>query len=141
VNFLGMRMGIALLTTAATALPFAVGVVKNGLIEILLLVPVAWFLVASRAREHASQALLLLVSLCLAVTVCDLILRPVMGARLHYSPMNQYQRRLPMLPIPGRWDAMVEFSGTGYGDLAAMSGDPAFREPRLIEFRTDELGF
>ena len=69
-------MGIALLATAATALPFAVGAVKNGLIEILPLVPVAWFLVASRAREHASRALLLLVSLCLAVTVCDLILRP-----------------------------------------------------------------
>ena len=69
-------MGIALLATATTTLPFAVGAVKNGLIEILLLVPVGWFLVASRAREHASRALLLLVSLCLAVTVCDVILRP-----------------------------------------------------------------
>ncbi len=36
---------------------------------------------------------------------------------------------------------MVEFSGSVYGDLAAMIGDPAFREPRLVEFRTDELGF
>lgn len=134
-------MGIALLAAGATALPFAVGVVKNGLIEILLLVPVAWFLVASRGRDHAERALLLLVSLCLTLTVCDIILRPVLGARLHYSPMNQHQRRLPMLPILGRWDAMVEFSGSVYGDLAAMTGDPALREPRRVEFRTDALGF
>ena len=71
----------------------------------------------------------------------DIILRPLVGSRLHYSPMNQHQRRLPALPLLGRWDAGVDFSGWAYGDLAAMTGDPAFREPRKIEFRTDTLGF
>lgn len=130
----------AALAALSTTLPFAVGILKNGLIEVLLLVPVAWFLVTSR-KDRAAPALLLLVSVCLTATICDLILRPILGARLHYSPMNQYQRRLPALPMLGRWDALVNFSGPVYGDLAAMTGDPAFREPRHIEFRTDALGF
>lgn len=137
----GRRVGVALLAAAATGLPFAVGIVKNGLLEFILLAPVAWFLAASRSRDRAARLVLLLISLCLTVTVCDVILRPVLEARLHYSPMNQYQRRLPALPILGRWDAMVDFSGSVYGDLAAMTGDPTFRESRRIEFRTDALGF
>lgn len=32
-------------------------------------------------------------------------------------------------------------SGEAYGDLAALTGDPALREPRWIDFRTDEAGF
>ena len=135
------RIGIALIAAAATALPFAVGILKNGWIEILLLAPVAWFLVASRARDRAARLVLLLVSLCLTLTVCDIVLRPVLESRLHYSPMNQHQRRLPTLPILGRWGARVDYSGSVYGDLAAMTGDPAFREPRRVEFRTDALGF
>lgn len=134
------RIAVAALAAASTALPFAVGILKNGLIEVLLLAPVAWFLVASRT-DRAARILLLLVSVCLTATVCDLILRPVLGGQLHYSPMNQHQRRLPALPILGRWDAMVDFSGSVYGDLAAMSGDPMFRELREVEFRTDALGF
>jgi lysophospholipase L1-like esterase len=141
VNFPARRVGIALLAAAVTALPFAVGILKNGWIEIVLLAPIVWFLVASRARERAARLVLLLVSLCLAITVCDIILRPVLGSRLHYSPMNQHQRRLPMLPILGRWDAQVDYSGSVYGDLAAMTGNPEFREARTIEFQTDALGF
>ncbi len=135
------RVGVAILAAAATALPFAEGILKHGWIELLMLAPVAWFLVASRTRDRAERVLLLLVSLCLAVTVCDVILRPIIGSRLHYSPMNLHQRRLPALPMVGRWDAMVDFSGSVYGDLAAMAGDPTFREPRRVEFRTDALGF
>ena len=137
----GRRVGFALAAAATTALPFATGIVKNGLVEFILLAPVAWLLVASRSRERAAKWVLVLMALCITVTMCDVVLRPLVGSRLHYSPMNQHQRRLPSLPILGRWDALVDFSGWVYGDLAAMTGDPAYREPRKIEFRTDVLGF
>lgn len=134
-------LGIAALAIIATILPFAEGILKNGLLEIVLLMPVVWLVVASRTREPALRCVLVLVSLCVAVTLCDLLLRPIVGNRLHYSPMNLHQRRLPALPMLGRWDAGVEFSGEVYGDLAAMTGMPAFREPRLVEFQTDAKGF
>lgn len=134
-------MGAALAAVFATALPFAEGVFKNGLLEVLLLLPVAWLLVATRTREYALRSVLVMTSLCLALTLFDLLLRPVIGDRLHYSPMNLHQRRLPALPMLGRWDAGVSFSGETYGDLAAMTGEPSYREPRHVEFRTDAKGF
>ncbi|HVG02178.1 MAG TPA: hypothetical protein VM842_04770, partial [Nitrospira sp.] len=135
------RVGFALAAAVATALPFAVGIIKNGLVEFLFLAPIAWLLTASETRDRANNCVLVLVSLCLSITILDFILRPLVGSHLHYSPMNQHQRRLSTLPILGRWDAMVNFSGWVYGDLAAMTGDSSFREPRKIEFRTDARGF
>ena len=132
---------MAALAIVATILPFAEGILKNGLLEIVLLVPVVWLMVASRTREPALRSVLVLVSLCVALTLCDLLLRPLIGDRLHYSPMNLHQRRLPALPMLGRWDPGVDFSGEVYGDLAAMTGMQAFREPRLVEFQTDAKGF
>ncbi len=129
------------LAIAATALPFAEGLLKNGLLEVVLLMPVVWLVIASRTREYALRSVLVLISLCVAVTLCDLLLRPFIGGQLHYSPMNLHQRRLPALPMLGRWDAGVRFSGETYGDLAAMAGISAFREPRHVEFRTDTKGF
>ena len=134
-------LGIAALAIVATILPFAEGILKNGLLEIVLLMPVVWLMVASRTREPALRSVLVLVSLCVGLTLCDLLLRPLIGDRLHYSPMNLHQRRLPALPMLGRWDPGVDFSGEVYGDLAAMTGIQAFREPRLVKFQTDAKGF
>ncbi len=78
-------LGIAALAIVATILPFAEGILKNGLLEIVLLVPVVWLMVASRTREPALRSVLVLVSLCVALTLCDLLLRPLIGDRLHYS--------------------------------------------------------
>ncbi|ULA67160.1 MAG: membrane protein of unknown function [Nitrospira sp.] len=102
-------LGVISLAIAATTLPFAEGLLKNGLLEVLLLIPVAWLLIASRTREYALRSVLVLVTLCVTVTFCDLLLRPFIGGRLHYSPMNLHQRRLPALPMLGRWDADVRF--------------------------------
>jgi lysophospholipase L1-like esterase len=132
---------VAFVAIVATTLPFAEGIFKNGLLEIALLLPVAWLVLASQTREYALRSVLVLISLCFALTLVDLILRPVIGNRLHYSPMNLHQRRLPGLPMLGRWDAGVNFSGETYGDLAAMTGMPSYREPRHVEFRTDSKGF
>lgn len=141
MRFSEKSFGAISLAIAATTLPFAEGLLKNGLLEVLLLIPVAWLLIASRTREYAMRSALVLVSLCVSVTLCDLLLRPFIGGRLHYSPMNLHQRRLPALPMLGRWDAEVRFSGKIYGDLAAMTGNSTFREPRHMEFRTDTKGF
>lgn len=134
-------LGIAALAIVATILPFAEGILKNGLLEIVLLMPVVWLVAASRTREPALRSVLVLVSLCVGLTLCDLLLRPLIGDRLHYSPMNLHQRRLPALPMLGRWDPGVDFSGEVYGDLAAMTGMQVFREPRFVEFQTDAKGF
>ncbi|MCC2642515.1 MAG: rane protein of unknown function [Nitrospira sp.] len=135
------QLRLVLLGIATTVLPFATGIFKNGLVEVVLLVPIAWLVFGRRSREPAIRTVLVLMSVCVTLTVCDLLLRPLAGAHLHYSPMNLHQRRLPALPMLGRWDPMVQFTGEVYGDLAAMTGNPAFREPRTIEFRTDARGF
>ena len=134
-------LSMAALAIVATILPFAEGILKNGLLEIVLLMPVVWLVVASRTREPALRSVLVVVSLCVGLTLCDLLLRPLIGDRLHYSPMNLHQRRLPALPMLGRWDPGVDFSGEVYGDLAAMTGMQAVREPRFVKFQTDAKGF
>ena len=116
------RVGLALASAVATALPYAVGILKNGLVELVLLAPIVWLLAASQTRGHAANCVLLLASLCLFMTAFDLILRPLLGARLHYSPMNQHQRRLPTLPILGRWDPLVNFFRVGLWRLGRHDG-------------------
>ncbi len=135
------RLGLALVAAGVTAAPFAEGVLKNGWIEVVLLVPVVLVFLLSDPPAWTENLLLSLTALCLAVSVADLLLRPTLGPRLHYTPMNLFARKLPRLPIVGRWDQNVTFSGEAYGDLAALTGEPALREPRWIDFRTDEAGF
>ncbi len=135
------RLSLALVAAGATALLFAEGVLKNGWIEVVLLAPVVLFLFLSDPPAWTENLVLSLTALCLAMSVADLLLRPVLGPRLHYTPTNLFARKLPRLPIVGRWDPNVTFSGEVYGDLAALLEDPALREPRRIDFRTDEAGF
>jgi hypothetical protein len=71
----------------------------------------------------------------------DLILRPTFGHKLHYTPTNITSHKMPELPIVGRWDPNLTIDAEGYGDLAAMAGDPAVQERRRIVFRTDAYGF
>jgi len=79
-------------------------------------------------------------SIFLTVSLFDVAMRPFTD-HLHYQPFQAYTRRLPQLPSMGRWDPGVNVVSKGYGDLAAMSGNPAFREWREIAFQTDDLGF
>ena len=77
----------------------------------------------------------------LIATIFDLILRPTLGHRLHYTPTNFSPHRYPELPIVARWDYDQILEMESFGDLAAMIGDPALQERRRIVFRTDEFGF
>lgn len=135
------RLGLAVVGGLSTALLYAEGVLVNGWIEVVLLFPVIGFLFPTRADGLLQNTLLALTALCLTLTVSDLCLRPFMGPRLQSSPMNLFTRKLPELPLLGRWDPHVRFSGETYGDLAAMVGDPGLREPHQIVFQTDAAGF
>lgn len=134
------RWGLALLAVASTATLYAEGVLKNGWIEVLLLLPVGLFLLLP-AWARLENLLVALTAVCLAVSGLDLALRPVMERRLSYTPLNVSAHKLPRLPILGRWDARLDLEDELYGDLAAIAGDPAVREPRRIRFATDEAGF
>ena len=118
------------------------GVLKTGWIEAALLIPIGLSLIATGSFARVLQNLLVFITaISLALTTLDLILRPTFGHRLHYTPTNISSHKLPELPIVGRWDANLTLDTEGYGDLAAVAGDPALQERRRIVFRTDEFGF
>jgi hypothetical protein len=135
------RSAFAALVAIATSTLYAEGVLKDGWIEVGLLAPIAWFLVAPRPPALLQSLLLSLMTLCLTVSGLDLLFRPVMEPRLSFTPLNIASRKLPRLPIVGRWDSNLAVDMESYGDLAAMAGNPAFREPRSIRFETDAAGF
>ena len=135
------RGAFAALVAFATSTLYAEGVLKDGWIEVALLAPVAWFLVAPRPPALLQSLLLSLMTLCFTVSGLDLLIRPVMEPRLNFTPLNIATRKLPRLPIVGRWDSNLAVDMESYGDLAAMAGNPAFREPRSIRFETDAAGF
>src|SRR5574341_170065 len=135
------RLGLAALGSLAITAMYAEGVLKNGLIGTALLAPVIWLLVSRRRGTFALHTVLALTATCFTICALDLALRPFMERKLHYTPTNIFTRQFSRLPSIGRWDANVEFSGEAYGDLAAMLGDPALREVRRVEFRTDAAGF
>ena len=140
-SYARQRLPVAIGAAASTALPFAEGVFKNGWIEVLLLLPVAWFLAAPSPSERLKSLLLSLCALCLALLLLDLGLRPFMQRRLNYTPLNVYAHKLPQLPILGRWDPHLDLVDRLYGDLAAMLGEPRYREYREVAFITDGAGF
>jgi hypothetical protein len=137
------RLPSALAAVAATAGLYAEGVLKDGLIAVALLLPVVWFLVAPEpgATSLLRNLLVSLIAVCVAFICLDLALRPLIGHRLHYTPTNIASRKLPRLPIVGRWDPNLVFDLESYGDLAAILGDVSARQPRRIVFRTDSSGF
>jgi hypothetical protein len=139
---LRLRFGLAVLALAATGALYAEGVIKTGWIEAALVIPIGLSLVAhgSLAR-FLPNVLIFIMAISFSLTLLDLILRPTLGPRLHYTPTNFSPHRYPELPIVARWDADQTLDMESYGDLAAMVGYPALQERRRIVFRTDEFGF
>jgi hypothetical protein len=135
---------LALLTAVGTGLLYAEGVLISGWIEVALCIPIvlALFPARSQALDRVLQNFLLsVIAVSFSLVGLDVILRPTFGHKLHYSPFNVTSHKLPELPIVGRWDPNLTLVTESYGDLAAMTGDPAVREVRNIVFRTDEYGF
>jgi acetyltransferase AlgX (SGNH hydrolase-like protein) len=129
---------IAVLGTAAL---YAEGVLKNGLIEVLLSVPIFWVLVSPVFGNREKGMMVVISTACLALVVCDLLARPFAASYLHSNPANMFSRKLPDLPILGRWDADIFYQGPAFGDLAAIKGGGDWREIRDIVFQTDPAGF
>jgi len=123
--------------------PVAIGVLDKFPYALAPVVPVAFAVCAfiwSSSRRFKQIALLLL-SVCLGVTLTDLVARPVF---LHLSsarPAERYIYRWPPLPLLQRYVASVNFEGSTYGDLASASTKPEWREWHKIRFITDEYGF
>jgi len=141
VNF-RLRLGLATLASAATGALYAEGVLKTGWIEAALCIPIGLSLIATGSLARVLQNVLIsITAISLSITALDLMLRPTFADRLHYTPMNISSYKLPELPIVGRWDPNQTYDTEGYGDLAAMVGDPALQERRRIVFRTDGFGF
>lgn len=138
---IGARWPLASAAALATASLYAEGVLKNGWIEVLLLGPVLWYLLAPSVPSMGANLLVSLLAACLSVSALDLALRPLLGQRLHYTPTNIFPRKLPTLPIVGRWDPDVDKDMEAYGDLAAIAQDPSLRETRKVRFETDAAGF
>lgn len=135
------RIGFVLLGLLGTAALYAEGVLKSGWLEVLLLIPPLWVMVSPFFGPHQKGAMVAMVMTCVALVVCDLAGRPFADSYLHYNPANMFSRKLPNLPILGRWDANVNYRGQAYGDLAAMKGEREWREIREVVFQTDHLGF
>ena len=140
-----LRWTIALITFAATAAVYAEGVLLSGWIQVILSIPivVSLFPTGSQSLDRMLQnGLITITAISLSVIGLDLILRPTFAHTLHYSPMNITSHKLPELPLVGRWKPNLNIEAhDAYGDLAAMVGDPAVREVRRVEFRTDAYGF
>jgi hypothetical protein len=135
------RVGLAGVSAVSTAILYAEGVLKNGWIEVLLLIPVVWVLLSRKPRPLLLNLLLSLIGICLTITLADLLLRPLLDRRLNYTPLNVYSHKFPPLPIVGRWDPGLHLVDILYGDLAAIAGVPTLRQYRRIVFETDHAGF
>jgi len=123
--------------------PVAVGVLDKFPYALAPVVPVALTVYAftCASSRRFKQVGLLLLSICLGVTLTDLIARPIF---LHLSsarPAERYIYRWPPLPLLQRYIARVNFDGSTYGDLASASTRPEWREWHQIRFVTDEYGF
>ncbi len=66
------RLGLALLAAASTGSLYAEGVLKNGWIEVLVLLPVGLFLLLPARAARLENLLVALTAVCLAVSGLDL---------------------------------------------------------------------
>lgn len=83
----------------------------------------------------------MIISCSLTLAGVDLISRPLLKKMLYYRPHEMFINRWPPLPSLSRYDKNISYDGDTYGDLAAVSGVPDYRETRPITFKTDAFGF
>ncbi len=117
-------------------------------------VPAFWYALASGAvlifaayafgparPLRLKRAALVMLSGCLAVTLCDLCLRPLYFHLFEVRPTERFLSAWPPLPLLHRYAADVSSEWDTYGDLAGASGRKDWREMRRVEFVTDAHGF
>ena len=104
-----LRLGLAVLALAATGTLYAEGVFKTGWIEAALVIPIGLSLVAQGSlARFLPNVLIFITAISLTLTTLDLLLRPILGPRLHYTPTNFSPHRYPELPIV--WHAGMQIN-------------------------------
>jgi hypothetical protein len=134
---------IAVFAAAVCFSPIMVGACNlfpAAAVAVLLSLLVTYALAPARGRRCKRIALVIL-SLCSAVTLADVAARPLLSYFFEVRASERFIRRYERLPQLQRYLAGVNFEGTTYGDLAAVSGRKDWREPRQIKFVTDQFGF
>ena len=136
-------MFLCVLFGAVAFSPVAIGVLDKFPYDLAPVVPVAFAVYAfTWSHERRSKQIsLALLSICFGVTLADLLARPVFLYLSEVRPAERYIYRWPPLPLLQRYTARVNFEGLTYGDLAAASTKPEWREWHRIRFVTDEYGF
>jgi hypothetical protein len=94
----------------------------------------------TQSRRLKRLALVIL-SIFLTVTVCDLAARPLIPYILESRPIERLVHAWGPQPHLVRYDQGIIFEGVTYGDLAAMSQRKDWREERRVRFVTDSFGF
>ena len=137
------RLAVSLAALLSLAGMFVVGVISPGLFLVLLaaLGLLSWQCLRSAAPAKLLAVLSLVLSTGATVTAADLFLRSALLARRHYRPHEKLFRPWPWFPASYRYEENAAVSLATYGDLAALSGDEALREPRTATFVTDAYGF
>jgi hypothetical protein len=82
-----------------------------------------------------------ILSVSLAVTVGDLIVRPFMPYILEPRPSARFGHPWPPQPHLRRYSANARFDGFTFGDIAAMTGRKDLREERRVTIAIDNNGF
>ena len=98
------RLGLATLTTVATGRFTLKGFIKTGWIEAALVIRLASLVAQGSVARYLPNVIISITAISLSLTIFDLILRPTLGHRLHYTPTNFSPHRYPELPIVARWD-------------------------------------
>ncbi len=135
------RIMLGALTAGTSGALYAEGVLKSGWVEVVFVLPIIYFLAKIEYSKTMESLLVFLISLSISLCCIDFALRPLVGKKLAFTPEANFSRKLPYLPSLGRFDSNVDYSGTGYGDLAAMTNDLSIRQPREIAIQTDDRGF
>ncbi len=84
---------------------------------------------------------LVILSVFLTVTVCDLAARPLLPYILNAQPPSRFIGPWPPQPHLLRYSPGVVFKGTTTGDLGAISLQTDAREERKLTLITDRFGF
>jgi hypothetical protein len=138
------KIAMCLLALTIVFGPLIVGVLPV-LAAVMLLTPIAIFSLYAFGGIGAPawmRALgLVVLSICFAVTLFDLLARPVLLRIFEDRPKIMFAHRVPELPEIYRFSPNINFVGRTYGNLAATSGRKDWRENRDIRFVTDGNGY
>ena len=138
------QLFIALVGGVVAYSPLVVGVVPISPAAILFGVLFAFSLYALSPfakSENPKKVALVAVSICGAVSLCDLLARMVIYRLWDDRPSVLSAHRWPPLPQTYRFNANLRYGGITHGNLSAVAMRRDWREYRRINFRTDAYGF